>query len=207
MKFFRTTILAVILLSLTSCVTDFLWGARDYREEITQFYVGADGRYVVLMGVEYHYVFTDNSGTLRDILSLKQSGILGLGSKTYFNLDENNNLEGEIILKGPFDLLPREDAIKLQVLGFLPDNNNNISIKLNLKGRRYSARYLGQQNTSQNLGNKYFVKVFYRKNTGFAEGVGKAAITPVAVTLDAALLIGKVVIYPFTLPYKQLGIE
>jgi hypothetical protein len=31
------------------------------------------------------------------------------------------------------------------------------------------------------------------------KGVGKAAITPIAVTLDAVLLIGKVVVYPFSL--------
>ena len=35
------------------------------------------------------------------------------------------------------------------------------------------------------------MNVNYRKDNGIAETVGKAAITPVAVTLDAALLVEK----------------
>jgi hypothetical protein len=196
-----------VLLASTSCVTDFLWGARNYREEITQFYAGSDGRYIVLMGPEYHYVFTDNSGTLRDVLSLKQSGSLSIGEDNKFELDDNNNIEGDLILKGSMDLLPQGDAIKLQLLGFYPNKSNDFIIKLNLKGRRYSARYLAQQSGSQNIGSGYFININYRKTTGFASGVGKAAITPVAVTLDAALLIGKIVIYPLRMSYQKSGIE
>jgi hypothetical protein len=203
----KITLISLLLLS-SSCVTNFLWGARDYKEEISQFYIGSDGRYVVFMGPEYHYIFTDNSGILREVLSLKQKGALGVGSDILFELDDNNNLEGDIILEGAIDLMSREDAIRLQLLGFIPNKKNDIEIKIHLKGRRYSARFLSQKPAAQEFDkNRYFVTVKYRKQTGIAAGVGKAAITPVAVTLDAALLIGKVVIYPFTLPYKSMGIE
>ncbi len=201
----RAIFLIAALLLSSSCVTKALWGNKSYDEEVRQFYVGADGRYVVLVAPEYHYIFTDNSGALRQILSLKQQGILTLSRKTFLKLDKNNNLEGDIIFEGPFDLLPQEDMIKLQLSGFLPDKNNNITIKLTLSGRRYSARYLNQ-NPSTNLNDSYKIKVYYQNEIGFAEGVGKAAITPIAVTLDAALLIGKVVIYPLTLPYRQFGL-
>ncbi len=201
----RAIFLIAALLLSSSCVTKALWGNKSYDEEVRQFYVGADGRYVVLVAPEYHYIFTDNSGALRQILSLKQQGILTLSRKTFLKLDKNNNLEGDIIFEGPFDLLPQEDMIKLQLSGFLPDKNNNITIKLTLSGRRYSARYLNQ-NPSTNLNDSYKIKVYYQDEIGFAEGVGKAAITPIAVTLDAALLIGKVVIYPLTLPYRQFGL-
>lgn len=202
----RTLFLILSLFLLSSCITKYLWGDKNYEEEIRQFYVGQDARYVVLVANEYHYIFTDNSGVLREILSLKQNGILSLSSKTYLKLDKNNNIQGTIILEGPFDLLPREDAIKLQLLGFTPNKKNDVEIKLELVGRRYSARYINQ-NPSTNLNNSYFIKVYYHDDIGVAEGVGKAAITPIAVTLDAVLLIGKVVIYPLTLPYRQFGIQ
>lgn len=202
----KKLVLIIILTQLTSCITNFLWGARNYREEITQFFVGSDGRYVVLMGPEYHYVFTDNSGVLREILPMQQSKILTLTNESSFELDSNNNISGSITLTGPIDLLPAQDAFKLQSMGFLPNAKNEVEIKLNLQGRRYSARYLGNIN-SQNITQRYFMNVNYRKDNGIAETVGKAAITPVAVTLDAALLIGKVAIYPFTLPYKKMGID
>lgn len=209
LKKITTKVTLVLLLILcSSCVTNFLWGARDYREEISQFYIGSDGRYVVFMGPEYHYIFTDNSGILREVLSLKQKGALGIGNDIVFELDDNNNLQGDIVLEGNVDLMAQEDAIRLQLLGFIPNKKHDIEIKINLKGRRYSARFLSQKPTAQDFDkNRYFITVKYRKSTGIAEGVGKAAITPVAVTLDAALLIGKVVIYPFTLPYKSMGIE
>jgi hypothetical protein len=202
----KKLMLILILLQVSSCVTNFLWGARSYREEITQFLVGSDGRYVVLMGPEHHYVFTDNSGVLREILPIQQSKILTLKTENSFELDKNNNITGSLVLTGPFDLLPAQDAFKLQSLGFLPNRNNQIEIKIDVEGRRYSARYLGNV-ASQNLSQQYFMKVNYREDNGVVGTVGKAAITPVAVTLDAALLIGKVAIYPFTLPYKKMGIE
>jgi hypothetical protein len=205
MKKIRTAFLIASLLLTTSCITKALWGHKSYDEEIKQFYVGADGRYVVLVAPEYHYIFTDNSGILREILSLKQQGILTLSQKTFLNVDENNNIAGDVILEGPHDLLPQEDMIKLQLLGLSPDKNNNIVIRMSLTGRRYSARYLNQSQSS-NLNNSYRIKVYYTDDIGFAEGVGKAAITPVAVTLDAVLLIGKVAIYPLTLPYRQYGL-
>ena len=157
----RAIFLIASLLFLSSCITKALWGNKSYDEEINQFYVDAGGRYVVLVAPEYHYIFTDNSGSLRQILSLKQQGILTLSSKTFLEVDQNNNLKGEIIFEGPFDLLPQEDAIKLQLLGFIPDRNNNIKVKLNLNGRRYSARYLSQ-NISTNLNNSYSIKVYYQ---------------------------------------------
>jgi len=193
------------LFCLTSCLTDFLWGARTYREEITQFYVGSDGRYVVLMGPQYHYVFTDNSGVLKEIISLQKGGVLTLAPDTTFDLDGNNNVSGQIVLEGTADLLSAQDAFKLQALGFTPNSKNQINVKMKLQGRRYSARYLSGVNSEQV--NHYYITINYRKEVGIADGVGKAAITPVAMTLDAALLIGKVVIYPFILPYKQIGID
>jgi len=205
MKKIRTAFLILTLLSLSSCVTKALWGSRSYDEDIRQFYVGADGRYVVLVSPQYHYIFTDNSGELNKILSLKQQGILTLSPDTFLHVDEFNNITGDIILSGPYDLLPQEDMVKLQLMGFLPQRNNKITVKLKLSGRRYSARYISQ-NPAAELPNSFQIKVYYKEPIGFAEGVGKAAITPVAVTLDAALLIGKVALYPLTLPYRQFGV-
>jgi hypothetical protein len=202
-----TISIILILLSTSSCVTNFLWGARSYNEEITKFYIGEDGRYIVLIGPQYHYVFTDNSGALSAVLSLQQKNLLRMKEETNsFELDNNNNIEGSLTLTGDFDLIPQQDVINLQVLGFTPNKYNEIPITLNLKGRRYSAKYL-QKNTSQNLQHRYFIKVSYRKNTALITGVGKAAVTPIAVTLDAALLIGKVAIFPFMIPYIPMGIK
>ncbi|MBM5782583.1 MAG: hypothetical protein FJ368_04085, partial [Pelagibacterales bacterium] len=81
-KFCFAIFLAIILPSCT--LTKALWGDKSYEEVINQFLVGSDGRYVALISPNYHYVFSDNSGVLKGILSLSQKGVLTIDTaKTY----------------------------------------------------------------------------------------------------------------------------
>jgi hypothetical protein len=186
----------LLVMSLTSsCVTKALWGSKSYREHITQFYVGSDSRYIVLVGSNYHYVLTDVGGSLKTILSLSQRNVLTISDRlSYVKLDENNGLQGVITFSGPFSILAPVDKYKLQSYGIHPDKDDDVQVKIRVQGRRYVAKYLGAHNpgasTSQNL------RIYY-DDSSLVKGVGKAAITPIAVTLDAALLIGKVVVAPF----------
>ncbi|MBL6664939.1 MAG: hypothetical protein ISQ34_03755 [Rickettsiales bacterium] len=186
----------LLVLSLTSaCVTKALWGKKSYQERISQFYVGSDSRYIVLVGPNYHYVLTDVGGSFKTILSLRQKNVLTISDKdSYVELDSNNGLQGVITFSGPFSVLAPVDKYKLQSYGINPDENDDVQVKIRVQGRRYVAKYLGPQNpgaaTSQTL------RIYY-SDSNLVKGVGKAAITPIAVTLDAALLIGKVVVAPF----------
>lgn len=201
-KNFRNYFLCLSLLLLSSCVTKYLWGDKSYEEEITQSFVGADGRYVVFVAKNYHYIFTDNSSVLKEILGLKQKDTLSLSSKTYVKLDENNDLQGVLIFEGPYTVLPVEDKMTLKSMGLFPNQDGDITIKIPLSGRRYSARYLGQTSSAP-VDSSYKLTVYYKGDYNLVKGVGKAAITPVAVTLDAVLLIGKVVIFPIAMVYDE----
>jgi hypothetical protein len=196
-SFFTKIILLVTLLSQQSCLTKALWRGNYYDENISQFFIGSDGRYIALIGGAYHYVLTDNSGIFRKVLSLKQKGILAVdASKSSFDLDGNNNIQGKIVIKGPHSLLPIEDIMALQTSGIYPDRSDNVVISINLSGRRYAAKYLNPQIVRNST--SYRIKVYYN-DAGLVKGVGKAAITPVTVAADAVLLIGKVVIGVFEL--------
>jgi len=186
------------LLLQTSCITKAIWGDKHYDERIEQFFIGADGRYVALIGNNYHYVLTDNSGILKQIFSLKQRGILTIDPKlTHLKLQPNNDIDGDIVIEGPFSLLPQEDIFTLTSLGIRPNKHDTLIIKVRLSGKRYLPKYLGNNNATT-LGSGVTLPIYY-KESNFIKGVGKAAITPIAVTLDAVLLIGKVAIYPFSL--------
>ncbi|NBV05984.1 MAG: hypothetical protein EBS06_01960 [Proteobacteria bacterium] len=196
-KIFINSFLLLALLLQTSCVTKYIWGDKSYEEEIEQFLVGADGRSIALIGVNYHYVFSDNSGLLRTFLSLKQKSVLAINSeKTHLKLSDNNDVAGDLVIEGPASILPREDLRLLKSLGFMPDRKDIISIKIKLVGRRYAPRFLGQG--ASRLNEFYTLQIYY-SDSNLAKDVGKAAVTPIAVTLDAAILIGKVVFYPFSL--------
>lgn len=192
-----TRLFLLVILSLqTSCLTQYIWGDKSYDEEVEQFFVGADGRSIALIGSNYHYVFADNSGLLRNILTLKQKGVLAINpKKTHLKLDKNNNVAGDLVLQGPASILPRDDVRALRSWGFEADRKDLMMIKISLVGRRYAPRYLGQgvSKTSE----LYTLQIYY-SDSNLAKDVGKAAITPIAVTLDAAILVGKVVFYPFS---------
>lgn len=197
---FTSLFLCISLLFLSSCtITKILWGDKSYQENIGQFLVGADGRYVALVGTNYHYVFSDNSGMLKQILSLNQKGILNINVKeTYLKLNKDNDINGNLVISGPFSILPPEDKITLVTLGFKPDRNDDIVVKIKISGKRYLSRYLGHNN-SRPTNASYVITVYYGQDSNLAKDVGKAAVTPIAVTLDAVLLIGKIVVAPFSL--------
>lgn len=186
--------LLVVTLCTSSCVTKALWGNKYYQERISQFYVGSDSRYIVLIGPKYHYVLTDVTGNLRNILSLKQRGILTISDrKSYVKLESNNTLSGSITFTGPFSILPRTDMYKLQSIGINPNSDDEVEVNIKVRGRRYVARYLGSRPSAAT---SQILKVYYSDST-LVKGVGKAAVTPIAVTLDAAILLGKVAFAPF----------
>ena len=191
---FINLFLYISLIFLSSCVTKMIWGSEHYKEKISQFLVGSDGRYVVLIGENYHYVFSDNSGMLKKVLNLNQKGILTIDTKeTYLELKSNNNVEGSFIIKGPFSVLPSHDKNILLNLGFKPDKNDDLTVKINLNGKRYLSRYIG--NSSEK--SSYIINIYYRKKSNLIKDAGKTAITPIAITLDAVLFIGKIIlVYP-----------
>ena len=197
-KFFINFILGSALLLCSGCITKALWGDKVYEERVSQLLMGGDNRYVVLVGESYHYVLIDDFGTLKQVMSLKQKGVLTMSQEdTYLKLDDNNDVKGLLVFKGPFSVLPQEDMYMLQSMGFKPDKDDEIEVKIQLSGRRYVAKYLGQQNTSAANVN-YVIQVYY-SDSSLIKGIGKAAVTPIAVSLDAVLLIGKVIVSPLVM--------
>jgi hypothetical protein len=195
-KIITTLFCFLSLLMLSSCLTKALWGNKSYQERISQFLVGEDGRYVVLISPSFHYVFTDNTGILKIILGLKQRDVLSIDPRrTTLKLSSNNDINGDIVVSGPFSLLPVEDIGVLSSLGIRPNNRDEVTIRIRVAGRRYQAKYLGSAPT---LATDFMIPIYY-SDENLVKGIGKAAITPIAVGLDAVLLIGKVMVYSFTL--------
>lgn len=190
-------LICCVALSISSCtITKALWGRSGYDETIRQFFVSADGRYIVLIGTSYHYVLTDGSNALKTVMSLKQRESLKMDeTKTELEIDKNNDIRGSFVLEGPFSMLTPEDMASLRAIGMTPDRYDNVSITIKISGRRYLPRYLG--NGISNLTSPYKIRVFYN-NSNIAKSVGKAAVTPIAVGLDAVLMVGKVILFPLT---------
>jgi hypothetical protein len=182
--------LVLILFLQSSCVTQALWGDKSYEEKITQFFVGSDGRYVVLVGEKYHYIFADNSGVLKVILSSGRNNALTIkADQSYLKLTSGNEVKGDLVMGGPSTLLSAEDLQALERLGVRKNAKGDLLVYINLSGRRYAAKYLGDGLSSSNT--MQVITIYYR-DSNLVKNVGKVAVTPIAVGLDAVLLIGKV---------------
>lgn len=191
----KILILALLFIQ-TSCVTKALWGDKEYKERISQFLVGTDGRYVVFVGDSYHYIFTDNSETLKAILSLGKN-IVKIDTKaTRLKLDKNNNVDGELVMVGSSLSLTSQELYSLRMIGVYPDRYNEILVRMKVSGRRYAAKYIG--GGQGQLSNSQVITIRYN-NSNVIKDVGKVAVTPIAVGVDAVLLIGKVVVKVFEL--------
>lgn len=196
-KLLKITGLFLTLLTLSSCLTQYIWGDKSYKEQISNFFIGSDGRYVAMLGDDYHYVFSDNSGILKTVLSLKQQGVLTISEKkSHLKLQTNNEVSGSLVLEGPFSILDREDARTLNRLGFTPDRHDTLTVKMELTGRRYAAKYLNQNVAGSKTSHTFTI---YYRDSNAVKDVGKIAITPIVVGLDAVLMIGKIVVYPLSL--------
>ncbi len=182
--------LVLILFLQSSCVTQALWGDKSYEEKITQFFVGSDGRYVVLVGEKYHYIFADNSGVLKVILSSGRNNALTIkADQSYLKLTSGNEVKGDLVMGGPSSLLSAEDLQALERLGVKKNAKGDLLAYINLSGRRYAAKYLGDGLSRSNT--MQVITIYYR-DSNLVKNVGKVAVTPIAVGLDAVLLIGKV---------------
>jgi len=192
----KKILLLLLLFVQTSCVTKYLWSDKEYKERISQFLVGTDGRYVVFVGDSYHYIFTDNSETLKGILSLGKNIVKIDAKETRLKLDKNNNVDGELVMVGSSLSLTPQELYSLRMIGVYPDRYNEILVRMKVSGRRYAAKYIG--NNQSQLSTPQTVTIRYSDSNAIKD-VGKVAVTPIAVGVDAVLLIGKVVVKVFEL--------
>lgn len=185
----------LIILFLTSCtVTKALWH-RTYDETFKEFLVSRDGKLIVFLGKNYHYIFSDDSGLIKELLYWHRRDLVFINAeKTDLRLDNNNNVTGYVFIES-FDMdMPRQEHIFLESLGFREMPEGSLVLKLKVAGKRYLPRNdLGQSPAS--FDRTYVIHIDYP--TGFFGGMAKVALTPITVAADATIFIGKVLLVPF----------
>ncbi len=184
----------LILTLVSSCLTKYFW-EKQYDEVLRQFLVSKNGAQTVIIGEKYHYIFDDNSRIIADLLLWKKRRFLYIDlENTYLKVDRNNNVTGHATIKTNTQLLKNEYDY-LVSLGFAQSSYGILSIKLNLKGKRYLPKK-GANFYGYNLNNQYKFKVNYEKNE--AETAMAIAVTPITVAVDATLWIGNnILLAPF----------
>ncbi len=191
---YKKIFLVFLLFLQSSCVTKSLW-QKTYPETFRDFAISQDGSRVALVGTTYHYVFTDSSGILKTLLTWQDRGLLFIDvSKTNLRVDLDNNVFGYATIESFFSQLRPEQFLFLTSVGFRNKDGSALFLKLPLEGKRYLPRN-DLQVFLPHLSRPYVVDVGYEQ--GVFRKAGNIALTPLTVTADSVLLLGKIVLFPF----------
>lgn len=184
-----------ILISINSCrVTKSMW-EDSYEENISNFLISTDAKYVAFLGSKYDYIFNDYSGEVRNTFFWQNSTILRVDpSRSHFAVNANNEIDATIAIKSARVGVSQEDMAYLRSLGF-QDKGDGMIGKIKLHGRRYLAnkendKYAGYYT----LTSPYKIKVTYVGVSGRSAAltVRNVVLTPITATLDTVLLFGRV---------------
>ncbi len=182
-----------VIIFVTACeMTHWLW--KDYYEEdFKEFLIGRDGYSIAFLGKNYHYIFYDNSGILKEILYLNKQRLVSIDDEaSYFKVSNNNDLSGYIIFKThPVSTLKVDELGLIQSLGFRYDAEElEYILKLEMHGKRYAA-YDDRGSFAAFFNRDHTVKI--HQDLKRSQKFERAALTPITVTVDSVLGIGEVI--------------
>ena len=189
-------VLIAFLIFTTSCngLTKKLWNWHGYEENFKHFLINQQYGYVVFLTQKFHYIFIDNSNLMKNILLWKDRRTLFIDtSETEIHVDKNNQASGEVMIRSFSENLMPNREFFLVNNGFKKDKKGWY-LKLKLFGNRYLANPNIHGNFPQ-LDLNYKIKISEELNKG--EILTATALTPIAMTADGIITIGKILLSPF----------
>lgn len=189
-------ILCLFLACSCSNYTKKMWQAKHQEEVFQYFLLSNGGNFVTFLGDEFHYVFFDQYGVLKKLLSFENRDELVINTEqTRLALDRNNNLSGKLVIETLGVQLPPYQARYLQFLGFKRGAETMV-LEVEVKGSRYVNNVQFRGNF-QKLSLPYRIKI---SDSGSKTGnvILKTAATPFTLAADIIITIGKIIIFPFT---------
>lgn len=188
------------LTGLSGCITRQMHEDRRYSEQLQGVLVSADRRTLVVVGAQYHYVFSAPAQVVAALDPQLQPGIAAAGFQG-FRVSADNRIQGLLVLQ------TRRDASAAQLqaarLAGFEDRGGQLVAQALMYGDRYEARS-GAPLPLQRLNRDYFVHI--TEQASAATQLLKAAVTPVTVAADGVLVIGALVLSPLLLPLLLAGL-
>ena len=155
-----------------------------------------NGEFVAFLGNDYHYILNDNSGLVKALLFSQYHYLMYIASnETYIKLSPANDLTAYITIKLTTGNIDSIIERSLANLGFAVNDDGVMSLKIQLEGKRYLAGNNFIPEKGMLLNNKYSIKIY--EGISSSKKVEKAMLTPITATIDATLLIGKILLVPF----------
>ena len=192
----RHAIIFLLLFFVTSCtLTQKLWHP-SYEDTVGRFMISQNGEYVVFLGKNYHYVFNDNSNIVKDLLFSPYHFLLSIDSiETHIKLSRSNDLEANIVVKPNVGELDPIASQQFYNFGFRYNSDHELALRIKLYGKRYFADR-DFSDIASPLNRQYSIKIYEEIST--TKKIENAALTPITLTIDATLTIGKILLLPLS---------
>jgi len=194
-SFFKK-IFPLIFVITFSCfnATNKIWHPYDYQEKFESFYYTADHSHVVFLGKKFHYIFNDFNENLERILSLNSSVIFIDDEESFINLNDHNKIYGHFKFDIFNEKLNPDLEYYLHNLGFVK-NKDGMSKILKINGTRFRTNHTFQNYNFPDLGQDYLIKIHVKLSATY--DIFATALTPLTITLDGALALGKALLKCF----------
>ncbi|MFM7620098.1 MAG: hypothetical protein ACKO47_00640 [Alphaproteobacteria bacterium] len=191
-------LLTWLLINLGSCketITQKIWSDNFFNEVFYEFLISKDGQFIIFLNNQYHYVFNDHLGKIKQLILWKKSReLLHINiDKTELNIDKDNNLLGNVVVDADITSLNKNDLNLLRNIGF--EKNND---KMTIIFRVFGKRYLSTSQITNHVGRlsaPYNIRVFYQLKT--KQKIAKASLTPITILLDSLYISGSILSFPF----------
>jgi hypothetical protein len=164
-----------------------------YVEDVRSILMSADKKTLVVLGSKHHYVFEVPRSLLAALSPDLYPSIEGASFST-FKVDADNVTKGGVRLMLKHDA-PAAQRAQASSIGF--QGTASPVLSLDMRGTRYAAPVDFDSKLAQPLKRAYAIDVI--EVPGRTKAVLKAAMTPVTMAADGAIVIGAVVLSPIWL--------
>ncbi|MBN3788244.1 hypothetical protein [Burkholderia sp. Ac-20353] len=180
-------------LALSGCFTRDLYEKKDkkYIESVSAFMITEDGKKLVVLGDQYHYIF-DLPEQLRPVLmsSYRKS----LRSSFYSFHADGSSVTGHYRTALPQDASAADR--QAAVADGFAETKNGVVLDGEISGKRYTANgFAPMQNTAAQAFNERYQVFITEPLSAFDKGLRLLA-TPVTVAADGVLVLGGIVLVP-----------
>lgn len=199
----RSLLLAPLLWAalLSGCATETLWKSKpasdDYVERVSSVLISKDGKTLVIVGSNYHYIFEAPPTIVRTLTSDYQRYVgASLGTFT---------VDGAQRLTGTFVLHLRDDApdgakTSAKNAGFVEDASGYLRSDGVLSGTRYDAGNVNIGADARALNREYHVNINVPRSQN-ADLPRKLLLTPLTVAVDGVLIAGGIALVVVAMPF------
>ena len=178
---------ALLSLGLTGCLTHELRESikRDasYTEEFTSVLMSEDGKKLIFIGIDYHYIFDAPVWLSQSLRSSFRKSLFFKFKKFRIGTDNNITVNITISLDESASQEHKEEAIEL---GY-DKRSVSPALELSLQGKRYKSGGVSTDRVEYKLNYIYKVEVLAERSS--LEKSALTATTPITVLADGVLFI------------------